>query len=257
MIFLAPCSTRWPASRPATNGQTGPVADWRGEVDRWWAGMLRVPETAMRAGGVFAAGHLDHVGVVAVDGAAAPVVYGPADVIPLLRAAAARADREALLQGDHLAGALGARADQLRGPVWYGYATAETLAPGGSPAVRELSEADLPMLARLHEQVTVAERDESATTGLPACGYVDDGALLAVACLGEWQQMPTIGVLTHPRARGRGLAGLVVAAAGREGLRRRAVVQYRARHLNIASISVALRTGFRHYGDAVIVRLDH
>jgi GNAT superfamily N-acetyltransferase len=231
------------------------VADGRGEADRWWAGLLRVPETAMRAGGVFAASHLDHAGVVAVDGAAAPVVYGPADVIPLLRAATARADREALLQGDHLAGALGARAGQLRGPAWYGYATADTLAPAGSPAVREFSEADLPLLARLHEQVTVAERDESGTTGLPAYGYVDDGALLAVACLGEWQQMPTIGVLTHPRARGRGLAGLVVAEAAREGLRRRAVVQYRAWHQNTASISVALRTGFRHYGDALVIRL--
>jgi hypothetical protein len=109
------------------------VADGRAGADRWWAGVLRVPETAMRAGGAFAASHLDHAGVVAVDGAAAPVVYGPADVIALLRAAAAR--------------------------------------------------------------------------------------------------------------------------AGREGLRRRAVVQYRAWHLNTASISVALRTGFRHYGDALVIRL--
>jgi hypothetical protein len=52
------------------------VADGRVEADRWWAGVLRVPETAMRAGGVFAAGHLDHAGVVAVDGAAA---RGPPD----------------------------------------------------------------------------------------------------------------------------------------------------------------------------------
>jgi GNAT superfamily N-acetyltransferase len=233
------------------------VADWRGEADRWWAGVVRVPETAIRAGGVFAASHLGHVGVLAVEGAAAPVVYGPADVIPLLRAAATRSDREGLLQGDHLAAALGARAGQLRGPAWYGYATAGTLAPAGSPAVRSLTEADLPLLTRLHEQVTVAERDESGTTGLPAYGYVDDGALLAVACLGEWQQMPTIGVLTHPRARGRGLSGLVVAAAAREGLRRRAIVLYRAWHQNTASISVALRTGFTHYCDALIVRLEY
>jgi hypothetical protein len=94
--------------------------------------MLRVPETAIRAGGVFAASHLYHVGVLAVDGPAAPVVHGPADVVPLLRAAAARAGRAALLQGDHLAGALGARAGQLRGPAWYGYPTAGTLAQAGS-----------------------------------------------------------------------------------------------------------------------------
>lgn len=48
--------------------QNGPVADWRGEADRWWAGVLWAPETAIRAGGVFAASHLDHVGVLAVPG---------------------------------------------------------------------------------------------------------------------------------------------------------------------------------------------
>lgn len=233
------------------------MTDLRGEADRWWAGVLRVPEAAMRAGGVFAASHLDHVGVVAVAGAVAPVLHGPADTVPLLREAAARAGREDLLRGDHLAAALGARAGQVLGPAWYGYATADTLASAASPEVRPLSEADLPLLARLHEQVPAAERNESGTTGLPAYGYVDNGALLAVACLGEWQQMPTIGVLTHPRARGRGLAGLVVAAAAREGLGRRAVVQYRAWHLNTASISVALRTGFTHYCDALVVRLEY
>jgi hypothetical protein len=231
------------------------VADWQGDVDSWWAGVLRLPDAAMRAGGVFAADHLDHVGVVAVDGAAGPVVYGPEGVAPVLRAAAAQADAGNLLQGDHLAAALAPRAGCLLGPAWYGYATADSLAAADSLAVRALGEADLPLLARLHEQVPPTERDESGTDGLPAHGYVEDGALLAVACLGVWQEMPTIGVLTHPRARGRGLASLVVAGAAREGLRRRSVVQYRAWLANTASISVAARTGFAHYCDALVIRL--
>jgi len=113
------------------------------------------------------------------------------------------------------------------GPAWYGYATADSLAPLDSPAVRPLTTADLPLLARPHEQVR-AEREESGTTGLPAFGYIDDGALLAIACLSMWKDMPTIGVLTHPQARRQCLAGQVVTAAAREGLNRRPVVQYRA-----------------------------
>ncbi len=122
--------------------------------------------------------------------------------------------------------------------------------------MRPLSEADLPLLARLHEQVPRAERDESGTTGLPAYGYFDDDALLAVACLGAWRQMPTIGVLTHPRARRQGLAGMVVAAAAREGLSRRAVVQYRAWRANTTSISVAARSGFTRYCDGLLIELN-
>jgi len=230
------------------------VADWKGEVDTWWAGMLGVPLAAMRSGGAHAVS-LDRVGIVAVDGAAGPLLYGPANVIPVLRGAMARADDETLLQGDHLAAAL-PRAGRVLGPAWYGYATAESLDEGGSPAVRPLGEPDLPLLARLHAQVPAAEREESGTTGLPAWGYVDDGGLLAVACLGSWRQMPTIGVLTHPGARRRGLAAMVVTAAAREGLRRRAVVQYRARCANTASISVARRSGFAHYCDALVIEID-
>ncbi len=70
--------------------------------------------------------------------------------------------------------------------------------------MRPLREQDLPLLAGLHEETPRAERAESGTTGLPAFGYSDDGELLAVACLGMWQGMPTIGVLT---IGGRAAAG--------------------------------------------------
>lgn len=123
-------------------------------------------------------------------------------------------------------------------------------------AVGRLREADLPLLAALHERTPPAEREESGTTGLPAFGFVENRELLAVACLGMWHGMPTIGVLTDPRARGRGLAGMVVTAAAREGLNRRAVVKYRARRRNTASIAVAVRCGFTHYCDGAVIHLN-
>ncbi len=199
-------------------------------------------------------GHVDHVGVVAIEGAATPIVYGPAEVRTALDAAV-RASSGDLAEGHQLIAALGARARDVLGPAWYGYASASTLGPAPSRVVRPLREQDLPLLAGLHEQTPQAEREESGTTGLPAFGYFDDGELLAVACLGRWQGMPTIGVLTHPRARGRGLAGLVVTAAAREGLKRRSVVQYRAWQRNTASVAVARRCGFTHYCDGLVIDL--
>ena len=230
------------------------MPDWRIEVDRWWADVLGVPAAAVRAGGVFAVGHADHVGVVAVDGGAAPIVYGPSRLLPVLRAAA-RAGHGNLAAGPYLAAALAPQARRVLGPAWYGYATAQTLGPPDGRAVRKLREPDLPLLASLHQRTPAAEREESGTTGLPAYGYLSDGELRAVACLGMWHAMPTIGVLTDPRARGRGLAGLVVTAAAREGLNRRPVVQYWAWHRNTASITVAVRCGFAHYCDGLVIDL--
>jgi GNAT superfamily N-acetyltransferase len=230
------------------------MTDWRGRVDGWWAEVLRLPVGAVRGGGVFALDHVDHAGVVAGRGRG-PLVYGPPATLPAL-SAAARLEPGALLQGRQLAGLLGSRAGRVLGPAWYGYVTAETLAPVRSLAVRALGEQDLPGLARLHEQTPAAEREESGTTGLPAFGYLDGPDLLAVACLGRWHEMPTIGVLTHPRARSRGLAAMVVTAAAAEGLAWHPVVQYRAWHRNTASIAVATRCGFSHYCDGLVIELS-
>lgn len=231
------------------------MAGWRGEADRWWAQVLGVLAAAMHTGGVFPASHFDHAGIVAVAGAAAPLVYGPLGTRAALRRMLEDAGRAGALDGGHLAALLGPRAGRVLGPAWYGYATAVTLPALHHPRVRPLTRADLPLLARLHEQTPRAERDESGTDGLPAFGYLEDDALLSVACLGMWREMPTIGVLTHPQARHRGLAPAVVSAAARAGLTRRPVVQYRARRANTASIAVAERAGFTHYCDGLIIDL--
>jgi len=177
---------------------------WRAEVDHWWAEVLQVPVDAVRAGGAFVLGHVNHAGVVAVDNAANPIVYGPAEVLPTLQAAVRASSGDDLAEGHYLAASLAPQASRVLGPAWYGYATARTVRAAPSHAVRQLQERDLPLLARLHKQTPPAEREESGTTNLPAFGYFDDGGLQAVACLGVWHGMPTIGVLTHPRARGRG-----------------------------------------------------
>lgn len=232
------------------------MPDWRDEAVQWWAEVLGVPVTAFRAGGVFPASRFDHVGVLTVPGVAAPVVYGPVGNLPVLRSLYELADGAGALDARRLAALPGLRPGRVLGPAWYGYATASSPPAESSLAVRPLAAADLGLLARLHAETPPAEVAESGTDALPAFGYLDAGVLLAVACLGTWRAMPTIGVLTHPQARRRGLAQAVVAAAAREGLRRRPVVQYRAWRANTASLAVAERAGFTHFCDGLIIDLD-
>jgi RimJ/RimL family protein N-acetyltransferase len=229
---------------------TIPGVDWRGEVDTWWESRLRLPLGTIRKGGVFTLDHIDHVGVITADEARAPVVYGPANMLPLLPAVS-----DAGHDPDTVLAALGNYAARAIGPAWYGYVSPAMLSAQKTPHVRRLREDDLPLLARLHGDTEQAEREESGTSDLPAFGYIEGGNLLAVATLGLWSEMPTIGVLTHPRARRRGLAAAVVNAAAREGLRHRSVVQYRAWRRNEASIAVALHCGFAYYADALVVDL--
>ncbi len=253
------------AARPR---ETQRMTDWQSEVGAWWGQRLGLPPAALRSGGVYVVPGSDHVGVMAVTGATRPLGYGPARALSALRRIIPGSPGPPQAEDDlrpagplaavgaRVSTVLGARAGAVIGPAWYGYVTAASLISQLNPAVRALSPADLPLLARLHEQTPPSERDESGTTGLPAFGYFDQGALLAVACLGVWHEMPTLGVLTHPRYRGRGLARAVVAPAAEAGLGRRAVVQYRAWRANAASIAVARRTGFARYCDAVVIDFD-
>ena len=215
-----------------------------------------MPVTAFRAGGIFPASRSGHLGVLTVPGAAAPVVYGPAATLPVLRSLHELAQGAGVLDASRLAALPGLGAGRVLGPAWYGYATASSLPAVSSLAVRPLAAADLGLLARLHAETPPAEVAESGTDGLPAFGYLDAGALLAVACLGTWRAMPAIGVLTHSRASGRGLARAVVAAAAREALSQRPVVQYRAWRASTASLAVAVRAGFTHFCDGLIIDLD-
>jgi len=88
-------------------GRLSGVADWHGETDQWWAETLGLPTGAMHAGGVFPASHFDHVGIVAVAGAAAPVVYGPPSARPALRHMLEHTPSAGALDAGHLAALLG------------------------------------------------------------------------------------------------------------------------------------------------------
>lgn len=225
--------------------------DWRDRVARWWArDVLDIPAEAIRSGGQFATDTIDYVGVLAGVGPR-PLIYAPTSVasalhnLPLGNATdTVRAALDAL--ADH--------APVLQGPTWYGYATADSLLH--KTTARPLTVDDLTRLDELHRQTPGDEVDESGTDGLPAFGVFAGDKLLAVACLKIWHQMPTIGVLTRPSERGRGLACDAVSAALHAGLEQRSEVQYRAFHQNRASVAVARACGFMHFGDNYLIHIS-
>jgi GNAT superfamily N-acetyltransferase len=219
---------------------------WRERVDAWWAGVLRLPVHAVVRGGRFTLDHVDHVGVLEVPGRP-PLFYGPSAVIAAL-------DGGPLSDGRGTVEALGRRVHRVLGPTCYGYVTADGV-PAAGGQVRALGVDDLDALDVLHGRTAADQVDESGTDGLPAFGVFDGDQLLAVACLKSWHAMPTIGVLTDPAHRGRGMARQVVAAAARAGLARREEVQYRAFHDNRASVAVGRASGFVHYADHWVIEL--
>jgi GNAT superfamily N-acetyltransferase len=212
--------------------------------------MLRLPVEAIESGGRFALDHLDHVGVLEVPGRR-PLLYAPPAVVAALDGVPRSRDATIVAATVDV---LADRVARVLGPTWFGYATAQSLADTGT-AVRELTVADLDALADLHRATPREQVDESGTDGLPAFGVFEGGRLVAVACLKAVYEMPTIAVLTHPAARGRGLARQVVATAARAALEQRPEVQYRAWRENYASIAVGRACGFAHYGDGCLIYL--
>ncbi len=86
--------------------------------------------------------------------------------------------------------------------------------------------------------------------------FASDGALVAASNLTGWRTgTDQVGVVTDPEQRGRGYGAGVASAATTAALEDTDIVAWRARGTNIASIRIAVRLGFEHYGGNVAVRL--
>lgn len=122
--------------------------------------------------------------------------------------------------------------------------------------VRELTASDAEAAAALCIKVGPEEWNEAGMSTGVDFGHFQDQLLVAAANLGEWGGVPSLGVLTHPDWRGRGLGRAVVRRATVHALQRSDLIQYRARVSNAASVALASRAGFFHYGTAVVVDVD-
>lgn len=86
-------------------------------------------------------------------------------------------------------------------------------------------------------------------------GTFVDGRLAAAASMYPWTgtRLADLGVITLPEFRGRGLARATVLAMAAEALQRGYEPQYRCQLDNAPSVALALASGFRRFGEWVVI----
>ncbi|OZD51043.1 hypothetical protein CH252_15775 [Rhodococcus sp. 06-1477-1B] len=86
-------------------------------------------------------------------------------------------------------------------------------------------------------------------------GTFVDGRLAAAASMYPWTGtlLADLGVITLPEFRGRGLARATVLAMAAEALQRGYEPQYRCQLDNAPSVALALASGFRRFGEWVVI----
>ncbi len=156
-----------------------------------------------------------------------------------------------------LAGPAGAAKPQVHGPSWHGFTDAAHFRPAVPAAGRRLDRAD-PLLAGLRADCGDDEWAESGFTD-PAgvvYGIEQDGRLAAGGNLTPFGGHPAdVGLLTHPAARGQGLARRIAVRMITDGLPAAGLVRYRALTSNTPSLDIARALGFAGYGQNFMARL--
>ncbi|WP_295844918.1 GNAT family N-acetyltransferase [uncultured Microbacterium sp.] len=86
-------------------------------------------------------------------------------------------------------------------------------------------------------------------------GTFVDGRLAAAASMYPWSgtRLADLGVITLPEFRGRGLARSTVLAMAADALERGYEPQYRCQLDNAPSVALALASGFRRFGEWVVI----
>ncbi|GEB46076.1 putative acetyltransferase [Microbacterium testaceum] len=86
-------------------------------------------------------------------------------------------------------------------------------------------------------------------------GTFVDGTLAAAASMYPWTgtRLADLGVITLPEFRGRGLARATVLAMAADALERGYEPQYRCQLDNAPSVALALASGFRRFGEWIVV----
>lgn len=146
---------------------------------------------------------------------------------------------------------------QVQGPSWHGFTDAAHFRPAAAPGGRRLDRDD-PLLAGLRASCGEGEWAEGGFADPDAVvyGFEEDGWLAAAGNLTPFRGQPAdIGLLTHPAARGRGLATRIAVQMIQDALSVAKIVRYRALAANTASLAIARSLGFAWHGQNLIARL--
>ena len=146
---------------------------------------------------------------------------------------------------------------QVLGPSWHGFTDAAHFTPAGPGAGRRLGRGD-PLLAWLREACGEAEWAEGGFADPDGViyGIEEDGHLAAAGNLAPFRGYPAdVGLLTHPAARGRGLAKQLAVQMVGDALPAAGIIRYRALATDSPSLAIARSLGFAGYGQNLLARL--
>jgi hypothetical protein len=186
------------------------------------------------------------------------VVLGDAGIatVPVDGAGAALAELPVAAATD--AGLVRARLAPVEtlGPATLAYLDRPAFVPAGRPGLAERLPAGHDEVGRLVASVSAEDAGECGLEEITSPAFVvrERGVVVAAAGYRGWPaSVAHLSVLTADRCRGRGLAGLVAAAAVADALDHGLLPQWRARPA--ASRQVARRLGFRELGAQLSLRL--
>jgi len=146
---------------------------------------------------------------------------------------------------------------QVLGPSWHGFTDAAHFTPAAAPRGRRLDRDDR-LLAQLRTSCGEQEWAEGGFADPDAVlyGIEEGGQLAAAGNLTPFRgHLADVGLLTHPAARGRGLARQVAVRMIEDALPAAGLIRYRALITNAPSLAVARSLGFRGYGHNLIARV--
>jgi RimJ/RimL family protein N-acetyltransferase len=159
---------------------------------------------------------------------------------------------------DLLRRVFGPAVEQVIGPAWLGYADASDFRPAPTLGTRLLTDQDLPELQRLAAACgpTAWEHSGIDPARPTVFGCSADEVLASAGMLERWaDHLLHIGIVTHPRYRGRGYGKAVVSAMSAHGLATGGVMQYRTLQANLPSVGIARALGFQRFALTLAVRL--
>lgn len=137
---------------------------------------------------------------------------------------------------------------QLNGMGVYGYLVdREHLVPPVDASVRALTSQDAALVERSHCGWTRSYFQRLFATGRRPWAVVRDGAIVSRASSGypDAFSEEVVGVWTHPKWRGRGLARSLVSAVAADILERKQYAAYTTTYDNLSSQAVARAVGFQ------------
>jgi acetyltransferase (GNAT) family protein len=216
--------------------------------------LLAEPGWHMVPGG---AGLRDRNAVYMAGMRAAVLVYCPGRLRPRAAAVLASTPPGHLFTAGTCATIAGVDEAQVFGPSWHGFTDAGHFTPA-VPGVGRRLDRDDRLLAGLRQACREAAWAEGgfADPGGVLYGIEQDGRLAAAGNLTPFRGYPAdVGLLTHPAARGRGLAKQIAVQMIGDALPAAGVIRYRALVTNSPSLAIARSLGFAGYGQNLIARL--